>query len=54
MRRGVAYVIPCMWWSLLPGTYTHTDIEAAARSANIHDFIMSLPEQYNTMVRPLP
>jgi ABC-type multidrug transport system fused ATPase/permease subunit len=27
------------------------DIENAARSANIHDFIMSLPEQYNTMVR---
>ncbi len=29
---------------------TQADIEAAARAANIHDFIMGLPERYNTVV----
>jgi ATP-binding cassette subfamily B protein len=29
---------------------TQTEIEAAARAANIHDFIMGLPDRYNTTV----
>ena len=29
---------------------TQNEIEAAAKSANIHDFINSLPEKYNTLV----
>jgi ATP-binding cassette subfamily B protein len=29
---------------------TDAEIEAAARAANIHDFIMGLPDQYNTTV----
>ena len=29
---------------------TQTEIEAAARAANIHDFIMDLPERYETIV----
>ncbi len=29
---------------------THEDVEGAARMAEIHDFIMSLPETYETMV----
>ena len=27
-----------------------TDVEAAARAANIHDFIMGLPDRYDTIV----
>jgi ATP-binding cassette, subfamily B, bacterial len=30
---------------------THAEIEAAARAAHAHDFIMSLPAGYNTIVR---
>jgi ATP-binding cassette, subfamily B, bacterial len=29
---------------------THSEIEAAARAANIHQFIMDLPERYDTIV----
>lgn len=29
---------------------THDEIEAAARAANIHDFIVGLPDRYNTIV----
>ena len=29
---------------------TQTDIEKAAKAANAHDFIMSLPDKYETMV----
>lgn len=33
-----------------PGEVTRDQIQAAARSANIHDFIMSLPQGYDTLV----
>ncbi|WP_341757812.1 ABC transporter ATP-binding protein [Candidatus Tisiphia endosymbiont of Ditula angustiorana] len=29
---------------------THTEIESAARAANLHEFIETLPEKYNTLV----
>ena len=29
---------------------TNEDVEAAARMANIHDFIMTLPDKYDTIV----
>jgi ABC-type multidrug transport system fused ATPase/permease subunit len=29
---------------------TQNDVEQAAKMANAHDFIMQLPEQYNTLV----
>jgi ATP-binding cassette subfamily B (MDR/TAP) protein 1 len=32
----------------VPDTTTNEQLEAAAKDANIHDFIMSLPEGYNT------
>jgi ABC-type cobalamin/Fe3+-siderophores transport system ATPase subunit len=32
------------------GSYTSEDIEQAAREANVHDFIQSLPEKYQTRV----
>eukprot|EP00638_Chattonella_subsalsa_P007545 CAMPEP_0117760896 /NCGR_PEP_ID=MMETSP0947-20121206/16919_1 /TAXON_ID=44440 /ORGANISM="Chattonella subsalsa, Strain CCMP2191" /LENGTH=645 /DNA_ID=CAMNT_0005581707 /DNA_START=246 /DNA_END=2183 /DNA_ORIENTATION=+ len=37
-------------YGLETGTYTQLDIEEAARGANIHNFITSLPEGYNTVV----
>jgi ATP-binding cassette, subfamily B, bacterial MsbA len=33
-----------------PGVYTHTQIEAAARAANAHDFILALPKGYDTVL----
>lgn len=32
------------------GYATNAQVETAARSANIHDFIMTLPEGYATLV----
>lgn len=41
-----------IWENILYGNPTATDEEViqAAKNANIHDFIMQLPEQYNTWV----
>lgn len=33
-----------------PGVYTQSQIEAAARSANAHDFIAALPQGYDTVL----
>ena len=33
-----------------PITYTDAEIVAAARAANIHEFIMSMPDRYDTVV----
>ena len=43
IAENIAYGMP-------EGTTTQEDIEAAARLANIHDFIVSLPEGYKTSV----
>jgi len=32
------------------GSYTLEDIQAAAKAANVHSFIMELPDQYDTKV----
>lgn len=32
------------------GSYTSEDVEQAAREANVHEFIQSLPEKYQTRV----
>ena len=32
------------------GSYNQDDIEGAAKAANVHNFIMSLPDQYDTQV----
>ena len=34
----------------LPGEAAQTQIETAAKLANIHNFVISLPEGYNTIV----
>jgi len=33
-----------------PGSISHQDIERAARDAHLHDFIMSLPKGYDTLI----
>jgi subfamily B ATP-binding cassette protein MsbA len=42
VRNNIAYAAA--------GTYTNAQIEAAARAANAHDFIMALPEGYDTVL----
>lgn len=42
IRNNIAYG--------LPGEATQLQIETAAKSANIHDFVVTLPEGYNTIV----
>lgn len=42
VRNNIAYAAP--------GRYTDEQVEAAARAANAHDFIMRLPDQYNTIL----
>lgn len=43
IKENIAYGLP-------PDTYTHADVEAAAHSANIHSFITSLPEGFDTVI----
>ena len=42
VRNNIAYGAP--------GRYTQEQIEAAARAANAHEFIVELPDGYNTML----
>jgi subfamily B ATP-binding cassette protein MsbA len=42
VRNNIAYGAP--------GKYTQSQIEAAARAANAHDFIMELPRGYDTLL----
>jgi subfamily B ATP-binding cassette protein MsbA len=42
VRNNIAYGTP--------GRYTDAEVEAAARAANAHDFILELPEGYDTML----
>jgi ABC-type multidrug transport system fused ATPase/permease subunit len=42
IRENIAYG--------LPGEATQSQIETAAKLANIHNFVSSLPEGYNTVV----
>jgi subfamily B ATP-binding cassette protein MsbA len=42
VRNNIAYGAP--------GKYTHAQIEAAARAANAHDFILELPRGYDTLL----
>lgn len=42
VRNNIAYAAP--------GRHTDEQVEAAARAANAHDFIMRLPDQYNTIL----
>jgi subfamily B ATP-binding cassette protein MsbA len=42
VRNNIAYAAA--------GKYTDAQVEAAARAANAHDFIMSLPQGYDTML----
>jgi len=50
-RRPTFSTTPSPPTSPLPGRRPAEDIEAAAQAANIHNFIMDLPERYNTIVR---
>jgi subfamily B ATP-binding cassette protein MsbA len=42
VRQNIAYAAG--------GKYSHAEIEAAARAANAHDFIMALPNGYDTIL----
>ncbi len=42
VRHNIAYAVP--------GKFTDAQVEAAARSANAHDFICELPDGYNTVL----
>lgn len=59
MNVGIVSQEPCLFktsikenilYGLDKSRYTQCDIENAAKLANIHDFIVSLPEGYNTQV----
>ncbi len=53
-------VSPCLSFNFIPAGYllpflqagaSQAEIEAAARAANAHDFIVALPDGYNSEVR---